>query len=96
MSDLISRKVLLEALKKSRKCHAQDGRELELLCRCENIVNEQPPVEAVPVVHGEWIYNRNYTWECSECGFRPFKGYIPKEPGFNFCPNCGSDMRKKV
>ena len=51
MSDLISREALLKALKKSRKYHAQNGRELELLCRCENIVNEQPTVEVVPVVH---------------------------------------------
>lgn len=48
MSDLISKEALIEELKKSRKYHAQNGRELELLCRCENIVNEQPTVEAVP------------------------------------------------
>ena len=59
-------------------------------------IQGQPTVEAVPVVHGEWIYNENYTWECGNCGFLPFKGYIPEEPGFNFCPNCGADMRKKV
>lgn len=48
-------------------------------------------IEAVPVVHGEWIYE-NYTWHCGVCGFHPFKGYIPKEPGFNFCPNCRAKM----
>ena len=59
-------------------------------------IQGQPTVEAVPVVHGEWIYNQYHTWECSNCSFHPFKGFIPKEPGFNFCPNCGADMRKKV
>lgn len=59
---------------------------------CE-LVRRQPTIEAVPAVHGEWIYE-NYTWHCGVCGFHPFKGYIPKEPGFNFCPNCGADMRK--
>ena len=92
--ELISREALIEELKKSRKYHAQNGRELELLCRCENIVNEQPTVEAVPVVHGEWIYNQYYTWECGNCGFHPFKGFIPKEPNFNFCPFCGARMVK--
>ena len=54
-------------------------------------INEAPTIEAVPVVHGEWIYE-NYTWHCGVCGFHPFKGYIPKEPGFNFCPNCRAKM----
>ena len=55
MSDLISRKALIEELKKSRKYHAQNGRELELLCRCENIVNEQPTVQAVPKSYADQI-----------------------------------------
>ena len=55
MGDLINRKALIEELKKSRKYHAQNGRELELLCRCENIVNEQPTVEAVPKSYAEQI-----------------------------------------
>lgn len=59
-------------------------------------VKNAPTIEAVPVMHGEWIFNQYYTWECGNCGFHPFKGFIPKEPGFNFCPNCGADMRKKV
>lgn len=50
MSDLISRSKLLEELKKSRGYHAETGRDLSLLIRCENIVNEQPSVE-VP----QWI-----------------------------------------
>ena len=59
----------------------------------KRVVAQQPTVEAVPVVHGKWIYNEYYTWECGNCGFHPFKGFIPKEPGFNYCPNCGCDMR---
>lgn len=55
---------------------------------------DEPTVEAKEVVHGEWIYNEYYTWECGNCGFHPFKGFIPKEPGFNYCPNCGCDMRE--
>lgn len=59
----------------------------------KRVVAQQPTVEAKEVVHGKWIYNQNYTWECGNCGFRPFKGYIPKEPGFNYCPNCGKPMQ---
>ena len=57
------------------------------------LIMNAPTVEAKEVVHGKWIYNEYYTWECGNCGFHPFKGFIPKEPGFNYCPNCGCDMR---
>ena len=59
------------------------------------MINEQPTADVAPIVHGEWIYNKYYTWECGNCGFHPFKGYIPKEPNFNFCPNCGAKMDGK-
>lgn len=96
MSDLISRSTLLEKLKKSRMCHAQTTREVNLLVRCENIVKEQPPVEAVPVVHGKWIEHGedtkgNSPIECPMCRYLYARLY-PK----NFCPNCGANMRKKV
>lgn len=69
------------------------------------LIDEQPTVEAVPVVHGKWlpyyeeveIYNaggfteRKQTgWICSECG----KGRTPIYR--NFCSECGSCMRKKA
>ena len=87
MSDLISRSALLEALKEEQN----DGAIGMDFYAFDDIVKEQPTIEAVPVVHGEWIYE-NYTWHCGVCGFHPFKGYIPKEPGFNFCPNCRAKM----
>ena len=47
--------------------------------------------------HGKWIFQRNYTWACSECGANPTKGmgYVQcKEELFKYCPNCGADMRE--
>lgn len=58
-----------------------------------NAINNLPTIEAIPVVHAEWKETEYYTWECGNCGFHPFKGYIPKEPNFNFCPNCGCCMK---
>ena len=55
MSDLISRSKLLEELKKSSGYNAETGRDLSLLIRCENIVNEQPSVEAVPKSYADQI-----------------------------------------
>ena len=53
-------------------------------------IDSLPTIEAVPVVHGEWIFDK-YTakfgnpYSCSNCN---------EEFGdtYNFCPNCGSRM----
>ena len=92
MSDLISRSALIEEVREYGiygSGYSDAERENDVIDRIES----QPTIEAEPVVHGEWIYE-NYTWHCGVCGFHPFKGYIPKTPGFNICPNCGADMRK--
>ncbi len=50
--------------------------------------------------HGKWIeQSDNYGdpyYECSVCedAFITLEG-TPKENHYNFCPNCGADMRKK-
>ena len=64
-------------------------------------IDEQPTIEAVPVVHGEWIfkydgpYGRQRAY-CSACGKRSGIGGIESNQKKPFCPNCGADMRKKV
>lgn len=68
----------------------------------QQAVDEQPTVDAVPVVRGEWIDIRPLKQDtleriaikgpdnkCSRCGRLCFF----KE---NFCPNCGADMRGEV
>lgn len=53
------------------------------------------PVDAVPVVRGEWIEGETFNFcgeqkfpaTCSACGRSALD-----EP-WNFCPNCGADMR---
>ena len=70
-------------------------------------IAEQPIVEAVPVVHGEWLdfYGDYSTAECDQCAecyevspdSEPKKEYFEAfKQCYNFCPNCGADMRKKV
>ena len=54
-------------------------------------IDKAPPVEAVPVVHGEWIGGKWYK-ECSVCS----EVFTPTTTLPNFCPKCGADMRKKV
>lgn len=56
-----------------------------------SLIDAQPTVEAVPVIHGEWIGGKWYK-ECSVCS----EVFTPTTTLPNFCPNCGADMRKKV
>lgn len=41
---------------------------------------------------GEWldIYSTHIAYECSNCHIQ-----MPVTDYFNFCPNCGADMRGK-
>ena len=69
-----------------------------------------PAIEAVPVVHGEWIkeigdiHSSGEIFYCSNCGKATFipSNRILSTTNFrhfekpNFCPNCCADMRKKV
>ena len=66
------------------------------------IINEQPTIEAVEVVHGEWE-EITYDWSgetiysCSLCkeDFVTIDG-TPAENLYNFCPNRGADMKKSI
>lgn len=66
------------------------------------MTDEQPTVDAIPVVHGRWIYGENDGqdgWYCSECG-----GFVPWDydyygldnidfiKDFKTCPRCGTRM----
>ena len=54
------------------------------------VINKTPTVEAKPVVYGGWMQaiGENYWFDytCSICGEL-------EEFEYNFCPNCGADMR---
>ena len=70
----------------------------------ETIINEQPTIEERKT--GEWIeaevmpktfdVNGIETWaskmQCDQCGFITYaiEGHMGQ---YNFCPNCGADMR---
>ena len=65
----------------------------EHLMWCEldmyKVVDAQPTIERP---HGEWIENYDktdgFTWlTCTRCMCKAY------EEGYNFCPNCGADMR---
>lgn len=54
--------------------------------KCGSYLEERP--------HGEWIYHKE--WECDgECAFECSKCGMGTDVDYNFCPNCGADMRKE-
>ena len=60
-------------------------------------INKIPSEDVQPVVHGEWeVFDEPDTnaYECTACHdvFWLSDG-TPFENNYNFCPNCGADMR---
>ncbi len=98
MSDLISRSALLEEVKSLTVTvmglragkgilHEYAKQYRDTLLR---VIDEQPTIEAVPVVHGEWKFDISGAghYYCSVCGGRgDFYGK------YNYCPSCGARMK---
>ena len=64
------------------------------------VILEAPTVDAKEVVYGRWVDKEDYYIEtgvtCSICGERYWfeTSRIDFEP-YNYCPNCGADMRER-
>ena len=88
MSDLISRSALLMELRKNVP-EKWDADINYFICNA-------PTIEAVPVVHGEWVKEEN-TWVCSVCRKENACAYSEELQRFLdfYCPKCGADMRGK-
>jgi membrane protease subunit (stomatin/prohibitin family) len=67
----------------------------------QQIINEDmPTVDAVEVVRGKWRFEIGDGktcvdgWVCTNCNCG-FHTNVPYFEEFNFCPNCGADMREE-
>lgn len=62
------------------------------------IIEKQPTIEAVPVVHGEWNIGKfnagseTVFMECSECAAVFDVPTFVFGLNYNYCPNCGVKM----
>lgn len=59
------------------------------------VILEAPTVDAVEVVHGQWILNDDGSGTCKHC-HRTTKNCWDYDSWMNYCPNCGADMRDKA
>ena len=65
------------------------------LCVCKPTIDKMPAVDAVEVVHGEWIRNEDdecYWYTCSECAEYPMRDRWGEEKLTDYCPHCGAKM----
>lgn len=109
MSDLISRKYLYDKMLEKEEVARQRVldtpthspaylryvAQLNERTALKHEIADAPTVEAVPVVHGEWVneYINRYGHPCHCCSVC---GFHASHQDKNFCPECGADMRKKV
>ena len=68
------------------------------LCVCKSAIDQMPTVEAVEVVHGRWIIDKEHLIAtCSECGkilrFSDEMQIAFLHDEERFCYYCGADMR---
>ena len=59
-----------------------------LIHAVDTTLKNTPAVVAQPVKRGRWIRRHN-EMKCSKCQFI----YYSNHDDFNYCPNCGADMR---
>lgn len=58
------------------------------------IMNEQPAVDAAPVVHAHWVKHDNSCWSCSNCDETiSMRRYM--ENKLRYCSWCGARMDKE-
>ena len=87
MSDLIRREDAIMAIADSVQGCIPDTETMEKsIYTARLILSDVPSVEPK---HGEWIDNGDCEYLCSECGMSSLFA-----PYYNFCPDCGADMRK--
>ena len=102
MSDYISRQAAIEAIENTDWYHINHSGELvhgansnddTPLYKADDVYKAIDAVPAADVVErktGKWI-KRALGWKCSNCNL------CTNDRGaddFNFCPNCGADMRE--
>ena len=105
MSDLISRRQIHDYIQAQINPYGKpfEGTAYELGLKIMDYIKNMSPVEPV---RGEWIKTFRYMRENVNTGNIepvyscdcPFCAWHTGNQGvrFNFCPNCGCDMRKKV
>ena len=85
--DLIDRNKVIKIIQDAK--YFLDGEAYHELSEVLYNVEQLPTVDAVLVVHGNWIKTGSFV-KCSECD-----EYMEESRKTNFCPRCGAKMNGK-
>lgn len=58
----------------------------------EKAIAEAPTVDAVEVEHGQWEWDIEDIYRCTNCGAKNRVKEVMGQPDFNYCPKCGAKM----
>lgn len=64
----------------------------DIIYAVERLIDAQPAVDAVEVVHGWWVNAAGCRTICNHCGEYPLYDYWGKLKFSAYCPNCGAKM----
>ena len=99
MDDLISRQAAIDATWEEPSYTDPLNVLTEVRDRIKALPSAQPTIKPRK---GKWLPDNNSVYEmrfvCSECNESqvvPTTGFTKYKPIWNFCPNCGADMREE-
>lgn len=82
----------LEALKEAFKSVTDDCTcPIHLAAEIDQILDQSPVADVVPVRHGRWMFGGDGIVECSVCNETYDVNMMPR----NYCPNCWAKMDLK-
>ena len=85
-----------ELLSKMHRLDEKQKTDVWMTCDIEALLEMQPTVDAVEVVHGRWAKIAHYPYYCSVCNeIAPLDFEGESHYKSNYCPNCGADMRER-
>ena len=67
----------------------------------EEDIDKAPTVDAVERKRGKWVHSEDEAWSgggkttCSACAWSYSDGAYLDVYEFNFCPNCGAEMKER-
>ena len=90
-TDCISRQQAIEAVRATLLAwsYMPEWRDNKII----EAIKRLPPIQPAEPKRGKWI-SGGVPFYCSECGENTWDTVMGK-PRWNFCPNCGADMRQK-
>ena len=92
MAEYIERDMLLKMISHKPSSPTTE-REDRLINGFISAVKNCPAADVRPVVRGKWIFYDSFAWECTHCGWLNYHNMgVPNV--YNYCPNCGADMRE--